>query len=80
MNQRRLLVVLSIVLAFATGYNLGFKWTAGWMAKSALKRLADSDFYAASLSVAGLERLEKGDVDGASLVLVCCVRRPDYET
>ena len=38
-------------------------------ARSALKRLSDSDFYAATLSVAGLERLEKGDIDGAKHVL-----------
>ena len=69
MNQRRLLVVLSILLAFAAGYSLGFRWTIALYARSALKRLADSEFYAATLSVAGLERLEKGDIDGAKRVL-----------
>jgi hypothetical protein len=68
-NQRRLLVVVSILLAFVTGYNLGFRWTVAWTARSALKRLADSDFYAASLSVAGLDRLESGDIDGAKRLL-----------
>jgi hypothetical protein len=72
MNQRRLrvvLVALSILLAFTTGYSLGFRWTVAMYARSALKRLADSDFYAATLSVVGLERLEKGDIDGAKHVL-----------
>jgi hypothetical protein len=69
MNQRRLLVVLSILLAFAAGYLLGFRWTIALYARSALKRLADSEFYAATLSVVGLERLEKGDIDGAKRVL-----------
>jgi hypothetical protein len=64
MNQRRLLVVLSILLAFTAGYSLGFRWTIALYARSSLKRLADSEFYAATLSLAGLERLEKGDVDG----------------
>jgi hypothetical protein len=69
MNQRRLLVVLSILLAFAAGYSLGFRWALALYARSGLKRLADSEFYAATLSLAGLERLEKGDVDGAKRVL-----------
>jgi hypothetical protein len=69
MNQRRLLVVLSILLAFAAGYSLGFRWTVAVYARGALKRLADSEFYAATLSVAGLERLEKGDIDCAKRVL-----------
>ena len=34
-----------------------------------MKRLADSDFYAATLSVAALHHLEKGDIDGAKRVL-----------
>jgi hypothetical protein len=69
MNQRRFLVIVSILCAFAIGYNLGFRWTVAWTARSALKRLADSDFYAATLSVAGLEHLERGDIDGAKRLL-----------
>jgi hypothetical protein len=69
MNQRRLLIILSILLAFATGYSVGFRWTVALTARSALKRLADSDFYAATLSVSGLEHLERGDIDGAKRLL-----------
>jgi hypothetical protein len=69
MNERRLIVVLSILLAFAAGVFLGLRGTLAWTSRVALKRLADSEFYAATLSVAGLERLEKGDIDGAKRVL-----------
>ncbi len=62
-------MILSILLAFATGYSVGFRWTIALTARSALKRLADSDFYAATLSVSGLEHLERGDIDGAKRLL-----------
>jgi hypothetical protein len=72
MNQRRLLVVLVvlvILLAFTTGYSLGFRLTMALYARSTLKRLADSDFYAATLSVSGLELLERGETDEAKRLL-----------
>ena len=37
-------------------------------ARSAVERLADSDFYAAALSVSDLELLERGDTDGAKRI------------
>jgi len=64
-----LLVIVSILCAFAVGYDLGFRWTLAWTSRSGLKRLADSDFYAATLSVSGLEHLERGDIDGAKRLL-----------
>lgn len=69
MNERRLIIVLSILLAFAAGVFLGLRGTLAWTSRVALKRLADSDFYAATLSVSGLELLERGDIEGAKRLL-----------
>ena len=65
MNKRSITIVAWVVLALAIGYYFGLKLTLQQGVKRVLSGLEDKQYFAAVLSVAVLERLEKVDVDGA---------------
>jgi hypothetical protein len=69
MNSHRIAIVLWIVVSFVTGYYLGMRFELGGYAKRAFVGIGDQQYFAAALSVAGVELLERGDVDGAKRLL-----------
>jgi hypothetical protein len=69
MNTRRVAIVLWLFVAFVVGYVLGIRLElAGYMHR-AFRGVSDQQYYATMLSIAGLERLERGDIDGAKRLL-----------
>ena len=65
MNKRSLTIGASILLALAVGYYFGLRLALQQGVRKALSGLEDKHYFAAVLSVATLEKLENGDVDGA---------------
>jgi hypothetical protein len=69
MKSRHVLIALLILLGFMSGYLLGLRLTLIPGAKRAITHLRDTQFFATTISIATLERLERGDVDGAKRLL-----------
>jgi hypothetical protein len=65
MNTRRLAVLLVVLLVFMSGYYLGLRWTLLKEAKKAFRDVGNTQRHATMISVAALDRLENGDIDGA---------------
>ncbi len=61
--------MLSVILAFLVGSYLGMRLTLVPGAKRALDRIRDTQLLASSVSMATLDRLERGDVEGAKRLL-----------
>jgi len=62
-------MILGLVVAFFLGYYLGMRLELAGYAHRAFRGITDQQYYATMLSIAGLERLERGDVDGAKRLL-----------
>ena len=69
MNTRRLAVLLVVLLAFVSGYYLGRRLTLLKEAKKAFRDVGNTQRFATTISVAALERLENGDIDGTKYLL-----------
>jgi hypothetical protein len=69
MNTRRIAIALWLIVAFITGYYLGMRFELAGYARRAFVGIGDQQYFAAALSVAGLERLERGDIEGAKRLL-----------
>jgi hypothetical protein len=69
MKTRYITVALLVVLAFVIGYNLGLRLTLVPGAKKAINGLRDTELLASSISIAALDRLERGDTEGAKRLL-----------
>jgi hypothetical protein len=69
MKTRYIIVALLVVLAFAIGYNLGLRVALVPGAKKAIDGLRDTQLLASSVSIATLDRLERGDAEGAKRLL-----------
>ncbi len=69
MNTRRALIALWLFVAFIVGYFLGMRLDLAGYAHRAFVGITDQQYFASTLSIAGLERLERGDIDGAKRLL-----------
>jgi hypothetical protein len=69
MNTQRLTIVLGLVVAFFLGYFFGMRLELAGYAHRAFRGISDQQYYATMLSIARLERLECGDIDGAKRLL-----------
>jgi len=69
MNTQRLTIVLGLVVAFFLGYFLGMRLELAGYAHRAFRGISDQQYYATMISIAGLERLERGDIDGTKRLL-----------
>ena len=63
------MTVAVVVLAVLVGYNLGLRLTLAKEATKALRRLRDTQLLASTISITTLDRLERGDSDGAKRLL-----------
>ena len=69
MNTQRLTIVLGLVVAFFLGYFLGMRRELAGYAHRVFRGISDQQYYATMISIAGLERLERGDIDGTKRLL-----------
>jgi len=66
---RRIVIGLSVFLAFLAGCYLGVSLVLPGSMKKLLRDASDSGYFAAVISLSTLDRLERGDVDGAKRLL-----------
>jgi hypothetical protein len=69
MTTRRIVIGLSVILAFLAGYFLGVNLVFPGSVKKLFRDAADTGYFAAVISLGTLDRLERGDVDGAKRLL-----------
>jgi len=65
----RLAISLGIILAFVLGYYLGINLVLPGSANKLFRDASDTGYFAALISLASLDRLERGDADGAKRLL-----------
>lgn len=68
-TTRRIVIGLSVILAFLAGYFLGVNLVFPGSVKKLFRDAADTGYFAAVISLGTLDRLERGDVDGAKRLL-----------
>jgi hypothetical protein len=69
MKTRHFTVAVAVLLTLLVGYYLGLRLTLAEGAKKAFRGLRDTQLLASSVSVTTLDRLERGDVEGAKRLL-----------
>jgi hypothetical protein len=67
--MHRLTIILGLLVSFFFGYYLGMRLELAGYAHRAFRGISDQQYYATILSIAGLERLERGDIDGTKRLL-----------
>ncbi len=66
---RRITVGLAVILAFVSGYYLGLKLVLPGTASKLFRDATDTGYFAAVISFATLDRLERGDAESAKRLL-----------
>ena len=66
---RRFAISLSVILAFLAGYFLGVNLVFPGNVKKLFRDASDTGYFAAVISLATLDRLERGDAEGAKRLL-----------
>ena len=66
---RRVAIALCVIFAFLAGYFLGVNLVFPGDVKKLFRHASDTGYFAAVISLATLERLERGDLDGAKRLL-----------
>ena len=69
MNFRRVAIGLWLFVAFTAGYVVDMRLELAGYLHRAFRGITDQQYFATTLSIAGLERLERGDIDGAKRLL-----------
>ena len=68
-TTRRILIGLSVFLAFLAGCYVGVSLVLPGSIKKLFRDTSDTGYFAAVLSLGTLDRLERGEVDGAKRLL-----------
>jgi hypothetical protein len=68
-TTRRIVIGLSVFLAFLAGCYLGVNLVLPGSMKKLFRDASDTGYFAAVISLGTLDRLERGDVDGAKRLL-----------
>ena len=66
---RRFVIGLSVILAFLAGYLLGVNLVFPGSVKKLFRDASDTGYFAAIISLGTLDRIERGDVEGAKRLL-----------
>jgi hypothetical protein len=66
---RRVVIALCVIFAFLAGYCLGVNLVLPRSAKKLFHDASDTGYFAAVISLTTLERLERGDLEGAKRLL-----------
>ena len=74
-TTRRFAVCLSVVVAFLVGYFLGVNLVFPDSVKKLFRDASDTGYFAAIISLATLDRLERGDAEGAKRLLAQNISR-----